>query len=305
MNYSWSLLTTLGLLACSTSIPISDSTSPNHTQELQDLKIKLVSAAPNCKYSDSFTGPSKNTCVSEGTGTGDGDMMLFGGLLCLSGETVGCELVKNSFDQNGQPWRSPGRIGLNETDGFSRDMFLGVMAYLIKTQDTKLAIKFETWLSSNSNMLCLTDSDGRCEMRSTTWGLMGQVWKFLQLDLSQTMIDNQGLDDLGLGISVNFNEHGYQQHLTAVTILIRQKLGTYNTILKGAMETLVRKNPENPFFKYILEGSTASIQQETLTLCKLPSIEESQWLFEKLPEHQNYGMKWDCVFLINLLKGDH
>ena len=51
--------------------------------------------APTC---DGY--PSKDHCD-------DGDMVLFGSLLCASGETPGCDLVRASQDASGRWWRSP------------------------------------------------------------------------------------------------------------------------------------------------------------------------------------------------------
>src|SRR5581483_2635248 len=88
-----------------------------------------------CK-SNSVDFPSK-----EGDKPGscdDGDMTLFNGLLCLSGQDIGCTAVQKSQGPDGRWWRSPRRINWeapNHDVSFSPDQALGVFAYLIATRD--------------------------------------------------------------------------------------------------------------------------------------------------------------------------
>lgn len=67
-----------------------------------------------------------------------GDMALFGGLLCLSGESEGCTLLKCSQSASGQIWRSPNRVNEPATPDhspFSGDQFNGVVAFFLGNKD--------------------------------------------------------------------------------------------------------------------------------------------------------------------------
>jgi len=78
---------------------------------------------------------------------GDGDMTLFNGLLCLSGEELGCAALRQSKDGNGRWWRSPRRVGReypNADVSFSPDQALGVLSYVLAKRD---AIAFDGWLT--------------------------------------------------------------------------------------------------------------------------------------------------------------
>jgi hypothetical protein len=76
----------------------------------------------------------------------DGDMTLFNGLLCLSGEDDGCKAVRDSQDRDGDGswWRSPLKMhhpdtsspsNPNHQTSFNSDQSLGVYAYLTQTGD--------------------------------------------------------------------------------------------------------------------------------------------------------------------------
>jgi hypothetical protein len=54
-----------------------------------------------------------------------GDATIFNGILCFSGEELGCTAVKKAMDSDGRVWRSPWFIGKDKFDSFSRDQFLG------------------------------------------------------------------------------------------------------------------------------------------------------------------------------------
>lgn len=283
--------------ACGKSASLPNHYPNYYPTEFKTLKAALLAEAPTCQYSPDFVGPSKNTCWNMGTGSGDADMMLFAGLLCFSGEEIGCETVRRSVGANGKPWRSPGRVDKDPDNTFSRDMFLGLMAYLVKTHDTGLAQRFETWFNNNNHQLCLN----ACRMELTTWGLMGEVWKHIGLPRSTAMLKGQLHDDQLQNLSVAWLEHGYTEHLLAVTILIRQHIGSYTDLLEGAADRLVLKNPSNPMFRYLVEGNSRKVQEDTLKLCSIIPIEKVEWIFEELPEKGSKSMGWDYLFLIGLM----
>lgn len=111
--------------------------------------------AYSCKAPDGTVFPSKGSCD-------DGDSTLFNGILCDSGDSRGCDAVRDSFTQldqtHGRFWRSP-RAAQTNNDGkgasdpgsFSPDQELGVLLYAWKTKDsTRLIQWFNTINDSRS-----------------------------------------------------------------------------------------------------------------------------------------------------------
>jgi hypothetical protein len=98
--------------------------------------------------------PSK---PSAGNECNDGDMTLFNGLLCASGDDRGCDGVKRAQSPDGRFWRSPRRAltnngGLGDSDdskSFSPDMSLGVLLYVAKTGDTHALSTWLKWIEEH------------------------------------------------------------------------------------------------------------------------------------------------------------
>lgn len=103
--------------------------------------------------------PSKKT-VNDPEGCDDGDMTLFNGLLCASGDSRGCEAVMSARGDDGRWWRSPRRIGrerdwnkADDQSSFSHDQALGVVAYVVATGDVTGFIDWLNWIQNNKNKL--------------------------------------------------------------------------------------------------------------------------------------------------------
>jgi hypothetical protein len=83
----------------------------------------------------------------------DGDMTLFNGLLCASGDSRGCSGVKDAQDASGRFFRSPYQAipGNSDWGGgaeFSPDHALGAELYLVTTKDAEAAKKWIDHLDS-------------------------------------------------------------------------------------------------------------------------------------------------------------
>ncbi|MET3122294.1 hypothetical protein AAKU67_001888 [Oxalobacteraceae bacterium GrIS 2.11] len=99
----------------------------------------------------------------------DGDVTLFNGLLCASGDSIGCASVQgaeNSTNIVGKWFRSPKQrwLAVNDNYGggaqFSADMAYGVELYLVKTGDKGRAIQWFNWLDHINK--CGLVLDGKC-----------------------------------------------------------------------------------------------------------------------------------------------
>jgi uncharacterized protein YecT (DUF1311 family) len=81
----------------------------------------------------------------------DGDMTMFNGLLCASGDPRGCDAVKRSQGNDGRWWRSPRKVGLISKDqiSFSEDQSFGVFLYIAQTKDSVAFYKWLDWISTH------------------------------------------------------------------------------------------------------------------------------------------------------------
>ncbi|WP_250483269.1 hypothetical protein [Caballeronia sp. GaOx3] len=91
-------------------------------------------------------------------------MTLFNGLLCISGDQLGCDAVMHAQDVSGRWHRSP-RLAADPTlrpkDSFSWDMALGVQLYVVKTGDRASLQRWLAWVESSRPCLVETPLDGK------------------------------------------------------------------------------------------------------------------------------------------------
>jgi hypothetical protein len=252
--------------------------------------------------------PSKGNCD-------DGDATLFSGLLCLAGESVGCEAVKAAQDSTGRFWRSPRRVGSDTSNSFSRDMALGVLSYLLATKDTTAAQNWMQWIDQNSvcqwnvggncqlrtYRYCRDDSDGRCMITPGMWAMMRRVWEYLELPLHREM---KTTGEQTLVLEAEQAPLGYALHLKAVMFFLYQEIGKNYSFEWDLINTIVERQPENLFFQYLHEGSSPRLQDALRNLCPREAPEETrQWTWERdtAENAQDDAMGWDCIFLGRLL----
>ncbi|HYX37867.1 MAG TPA: hypothetical protein VE954_32590 [Oligoflexus sp.] len=252
--------------------------------------------------------PSKGNCD-------DGDATLFSGLLCLAGEDQGCRAVKAAQDTTGKFWRSPRRVGVEASNSFSRDMALGVLAYLVATKDTDAAQSWLQWIDQNSVCqiklgtvcqlktwrYCREDSDARCLITPGMWSMMRRVWEYLGLPLHKEM---RTTGENTLVAEAGQAPLGYALHLKAVIFFLYQKIGKNLPFEWDLIHTIAERQPDNLFFQYLQEGSSERLQQSLLALCPREAPGETrQWTWERdtAENAQLQSMGWDCIFMGRLL----
>ena len=290
----------------------SVSTLADSTEESQQAYWSEI--APMCGGY-----PSKANCD-------DGDMTLFAGLLCASGEKRGCEMVRNSQGTDGRWWRSPRRNPGNngERHSFSRDMSMGVLLYLATTRDSDAALKWLNWIEDSrpcvvTNPLtrdciqkglgryCTDDDNATCTITPGNWALMGRVWETLGLAKSSEMKLSRGMDGDISELEVQHTPLGYQLHLEAVDIYIKQILGVAESSRQAVAKVLQDRQPDNPFFSYLNGSDAAAIANSIHNLCPMRGLRDggshNQWSWERDTASQAFkdSMGWDCIFLNNLL----
>jgi hypothetical protein len=285
--------------------------------ELAEAMTFWSSFAPVCP--DAGGSPSKEDCD-------DGDMALFNGLLCASGEAAGCDAMRRSQGEDGRFWRSPARVDGNrgKKNSFSRDMAMGVFVYLATTRDQEAASRWLHWIEKNRpcvlkkpfsdgclirgpHRLCRDDEDFRCTITPSVWAMFHMVWERLDLEPTEEMSFHASyFDDIADPLAA-FTPDGYPSHLVGVHAFLEQILEREGGAGPELAERLADDQPENPFFLYLRDGKTDAVAKQVLALC--PAVENGtdfpkhQWSWERATDTHAWeeSMGWDCLFMARLL----
>lgn len=283
-------------LATVGSIPTEDAGNAGEVRQMLKNRQRSISGwAERCGLSVAKAGCSV------------GDAALFNGLLCLSGDAVSCEAVRRSQGADGRMWRSEHRIASDAVNSFSRDMAMGVLAYLVTTKDAKLAGSWMNWVENNDFRMCRESTDNRCDFTPGFWMLFREVWEYIGLSPTAKM-RSAFLDESVMALlQGHFSPAGYQLHLAGVNVLLRRAMGQKSSTLNSLAESLAARQPENPFFAYLTYGIEKDVIRKTLSWCPSDSpAARTEWSFERdlRQEPWDSSMGWECLMLINFLLRD-
>lgn len=260
----------------------------------------------------------------------DGDMGIFGGLLCRSGSEDGCQLIQNVATEDGRFWRSPRRIGEAETPehaSFSGDQLKGVLHYLTTTGDKDRLAAFLQYVKSNPTQIpapsmaietgySLCPNFGpnfTCLIGGADWYVLDLLAKkyeltgYLPPDLAA--IENRyGFSYDALVWEALMTNSGYRLHLVANNIWILRSLGEKDPRLDKAAAIIASRQPRNPFFLYLFLGADAMVQRLADQKCTDPAARNnySDWAWQRAESDNAWerSMVWDCVFMYSLLIRD-
>lgn len=244
--------------------------------------------------------PSKENCDI-------GDSLLYSGILCLSGQLLGCEAVKRSQGRDGRVWRAPQRVDADGQDSFSRDMALGGLAYLVASKDTYFASRWMSWIRHHNKKLCADASDNRCDFSPGLWNLFKEVWRYIGLQPSDEMYGDIINDEFMLPLQTWVSDTGYPLHLHAVNLLLRSKISQFHYFGDVAARMLVNRQPQNPFFAFVANGKTTEVATRILEQCPVERpAARRQWYIERdtADAEWRHSMGWDCIALINFYLQD-
>lgn len=295
--------------ACGPSESASDLTSASTSSPRQYWE----SIAPSCA---GF--PSKGNCD-------DGDMVLFGGLLCASGDARGCELVRQSQGADGRWWRSPRRNpgNLGDDRSFSRDMSLGVMLYLVETRDTNAAENWVDWIEDHrpclqkkpfsndclirgAHRFCTDEVKQSCTVSPANWGNLGRVFQYLGLSRNSEMRKYESADGDALWQKAEQADVGYELHLAGVEVLLKEKMAASRAPRERAVNALVSRQRDNPFYLFLRDGPSPAVHEKLFSYCPSSAAPNSgsrrQWSWERDTAERAWTNTsgWDCLFLANL-----
>jgi len=234
-----------------------------------------------------------------------GDCVLFSALLTFAGIEEARGYVPACIAPDGRPVRSPDLVDLpSETDGFSKDMLLGVLLWTLVTQDPAPLDRLIGYIN-RTGCLCEKASDRRCTLTPQMTYLTNKVaasvgcaarlkgdwlpgWLFSALEVASALA----------------TPLGYQCHLISVKSLIVRLLGKESQFLgqsSGVPRILADRDSANPWFLF-LAGRHDQAAQTVLSMNVQPG-RGHQWAWERDSKEQAWhdSMGWDIVFLCELL----
>lgn len=226
-------------------------------------------------------------------------MVLFNALLTFAGVEEARGYVPACIAEDGRPVRSPDLVDLPpETDGFSKDMLLGVLLWTLVTRDPAPLDRLIGYIN-RTGCLCEKASDRRCTMTpqmkyltnavSASVGCASRLkgawlpgWLFAALEIASAIA----------------TPLGYQCHLISVKALIVKLLGSNPAV----PEILARRDSGNPWFLW-LAGDRDRAALTLLSLQVKPG-RGHQWSWERASEEKAWhdSMGWDVLFMCRLLE---
>jgi hypothetical protein len=268
------------------------SPSPSVRQELQVI-LTASEAWAERRHGASTNDPDEVAST--------GDSALFDGLLCFAGVEASCASVKASQTPDGRFWRSPEWVNREYGSGsaFSRDMALGVLAYIKAKNDKVTAELWGHYLRNNGYQLCPDERNCRLES-PMIWSTFRHVFDSVGAARFGAMWASEH-GHQGLAAQARAVPVGYQLHLVGVHAMLLQSAGIRKPTTTSV---LASRQPENPYFAWLnYEPDRAA----SLALKYCPTSQPSyrqMWQWERelpkpRPELGSGG--WDCVFLSRLL----
>ncbi len=279
--------------------------------------------ASTCDYNGKKNIMSLHGMANEWNKCEEGDAILFAGISCLASRLSGdletskhrCRNVSDGQDENGRWWRGYTNIGNTEDVSFSRDMGLGVLAYLTAEGvfnqnpliNNKVRMQAKKWIhwiehSGKSSRMCLEKLhlfDNRCRINSGFGALMYKVFskisaidstnknykfikkiKRLSKIYTDQFVSKETIFAKNITTPLRFTSD-YEFHLKSVYVLISRIISGNNKHLNEIMRNIFLFEPLNPVYQVLYHGSSSTNVNNLLELCpanKDDLYRESSWL---------------------------
>ena len=275
---------------------------------MYSLQLRTLSekAKPWCHTRLGFPSKSgtEHQSSSEGadlaaTRSSQGDCVLFNALLTFAGVPEAFGYTPLCIALDGRPVRSPDLVDLPpETDGFSKDMLLGVLLWTLVTRNPAPLERLIGYVNK-TGCLCPSASDRRCTLTPQMTYLTNQVAKAVGCDSRLKSDWMPGWLFFSLeAVSALVTPLGYQCHLISVKSLIVRLLGKESQLVP---DILARRDSGNPWFLY-LAGDKDRAALTLLSMNVQPG-RGHQWAWERDSKEKAWkdSMGHDIVFLCELL----
>lgn len=280
------LLPILLIAGCSTKSkkPVYGDNFPEKLAQANAKFQANVKPWLNCDF------PAKTNCED------DGDSLLWIGLHCLSSAQY-CYQVSKSMSEDGQIWRSPRRVNVDQKNSFSRDMSLGALSYFLSTRDN---VNFDRWvrfIKAHDNKVCLNAEDNRCNLTANIKTMINLVGSYIA---ATEKIDGDlslAAYKISLQIAAATSEPGYPLHLVAIQLYLLQLMG------HEASTSEIAKRQPNAFTHFVNKDYHKTVDE---VLNKMPEVKPAndyQWSFERATSSEAWkeSMGYEFEFIINAL----
>lgn len=290
------------------------------------VKIAEYQALGKRKKSDRVPGYSYPAKFEVDTGVyALEDMTLFGGLLCLSGDAEGCEIVRRSQGPTGRFWRAPDlvEVAMPTESTFSGDQFKGVVAYFLRDGTAEEFERFLRYVVSQrvpvpdaqtpvdfAYKSCEKDFSNTCMLAGNEWHWLN----FLARKFGKEALVPAEVRDVQQAFGFNYDffpwqaallPAGYRMHLIGIEILLAKEAGLRSDSLDLAAKILSARQPKNPFFSFLSLGADQRVVVEAETKCAFDPQRKKfiEWSWEG-PENKEFwksSMAWECLFIYRML----
>lgn len=238
--------TALSLLCLLLTIPAhATPLSPETKAKLEKLRASVETWAPMCEGAMALD----RKCYQF-------DMIEYAGYRCATGDVERCQDIRDAQDVDGRFWRAKRLIRKTAGDSFSRDMFMGLMFYYGKTKDVESLKRWMAYLETHHYKMCDDADDNRCSLEPGNWGMLGFLYEHLGLPQNLKMkLGRQELPGETV-ITAMTAPKGFELVLVADNLYFLRSIGVHAGWMDRAAKIAYQRQPNNPMFKYLVEGST-------------------------------------------------
>jgi hypothetical protein len=224
----------LFLSACGVLVPVK----PGVPQVVSErLKTQIGRMTPTLAWTCNGMAPARSREVDCNT---EGDAVSMTGWTLLYGNLGSWQLILDSIDENGRPWRNPARVGGTDPNSFSRDQMLGLLEATVSSGDRTGLQSVVRHLQAQGR---LCPGDDRCN-------LTGSIIELWRLVLGQEVIEaERAVNGWTTEVEAATVPPGYQAHLVSRKIMLHAELGTLTSSYSKAAATLARRFPKSLFLR--------------------------------------------------------
>lgn len=184
--------------------------------------------------------------VEEGRKDCSGDAVSMSGRWLLDGgpDAKVWAAVKRSIGPEGRPWRAPDRVGVQPTDSFSRDQFVGLIEGTVAMGDRE-PLRAVWAYAQRTGALCPDATDGRCRVTPSVSILAREA-----LGERVTDLERAG-DEATLTAEAASVPGTYQAYLVARKVRVKAALGRLTPGYCHSVTVLLSRFPKNLFFRFV------------------------------------------------------
>lgn len=270
------------------------------------LREQIDRIEKDAAYCDGMPVQTGENSVTHRANCNSDDSMLWSGLLYnIRPSDALAAAIRDSISPEGRPYRSPeNRRGVDVFNSFSRDMWLGFIAYCHRSKDFGTCDAVWHYVADHEHRTCPSDADEKCMLRPSTLYTTGHVWQSNGWHVPSDMKPSgaeRALDEKFTISAANNNDVGYELHLISVRMYLYMETGSLTESYKSVLKILASRVPENLWYRY-LEARAYGLPREPIeadlisrmSQWQKPGDNASNWEWQN---HSGLPMGHDFIFL--------